>query len=49
MKPLVKGVGSQLCEAPEGPFRQLTPDPFNPTVYEACRVTVSFHPVAREL
>ncbi len=23
-----KGVRSQLCEAPEGPFRQLTPDPF---------------------
>jgi len=23
-----KGVGSHLCEAPEGPFRQMTPDPF---------------------
>jgi hypothetical protein len=23
-----KGVGSQLCKAPYGPFRQLTPDPF---------------------
>jgi hypothetical protein len=23
-----KGVRSQLCEAPVGPFRQLTPDPF---------------------
>jgi hypothetical protein len=23
-----KGVRRQLCEAPEGPFRQLTPDPF---------------------
>ena len=24
-----KGVGSHLCEAPEGPFRQMTPDPFS--------------------
>ncbi|MGI9518385.1 MAG: DUF2252 family protein, partial [Pirellulaceae bacterium] len=24
-----KGVGSQLCEAPEGPSRQLSPDPFS--------------------
>jgi hypothetical protein len=24
-----KGVRSQLCEAPKGPFRQLTPDPFS--------------------
>lgn len=24
-----KGVGSQLCEAPEGPFRKLTPAPFS--------------------
>ncbi len=23
-----KGVRGQLCTAPEGPFRQLTPDPF---------------------
>ncbi len=28
---LGKGVRSQLCEAPVGPFRQLTPDPFTPT------------------
>ena len=26
-----KGVRSQLCEAPVGPFRQLTPDPFTTT------------------
>jgi len=25
-----KGVGSLLCEAPSGPFRQKTPDPFFP-------------------
>ncbi len=24
---VAKGVRSQLCEAPFGPFRQLTPDP----------------------
>ncbi len=26
-----KGVRSHLCEAPSGPFRQMTPDPFFPS------------------
>jgi phosphoribosylformylglycinamidine synthase len=28
-RPSGKGVGSLLCEAPEGPYRQKTPDPFS--------------------
>ncbi len=30
---LGKEVGSQLCEAPGGPFRQLTPAPFTIDLY----------------
>jgi signal transduction histidine kinase len=33
-----KGVGSRLCEAPDGPFQQMTPDPFF-LVEECDRVT----------
>jgi len=29
-----KGVRSQLCKAPYGPFRQLTPDPFTSDRYK---------------
>ncbi len=31
-----KGVRSQLCEAPEGPFRQLTPDTFTRPRSQLC-------------
>jgi len=30
-----KGAGSHWCEAPKGPFRQMTPDPFFPGSYTA--------------
>ncbi len=41
-----KGVRSHLCEAPAGPFRQMTPDPFSAPLARPCsRLRSSMRPI----